>query len=206
MKFCCSIVIILCTLDVSHCGILSGKCQSSNGTCGQRGYSCDATFGERWKQYGSCCNKRPCCKLAPCVSETCPAGFRLLPSQVTSTNCYLRGGSKTNWVNARSICAGTPGAYLWRPNTEQEAVAVTSEFNPGFVWTGANDLDQDGLYIFDTENSSFDFNALPFGSGSRSSNSCLRLDFQNNKWNWWSHNCHNYDLAYICEYPRRVCP
>ncbi|XP_063443143.1 fibrinogen C domain-containing protein 1-like [Mytilus trossulus] len=62
MKFCCSIVIILCTLGVSHGGILSGKCRTSNGTCGRRGFACNETLGSGWKQYGKCCNERPCCK------------------------------------------------------------------------------------------------------------------------------------------------
>lgn len=39
-----------------------------------------------------------------------------------------------------------------------------SNFLTGYrlVWTGANDIDQDGLYTFDIENSSYD---LPFGKG-----------------------------------------
>ncbi|XP_071126116.1 lectin BRA-3-like isoform X2 [Mytilus edulis] len=207
MKFCCSIVIIICTLDVSHGGILSGQCQSTNGTCGQRGYSCDATFGKGWKRYGKCCNERPCCKL-PCVSEiTCPAGFRLLPSQVTSTNCYFHGESKTNWVNARSICAGTSGAYLWRPNTEQEAAAVISEFTNEYLWTGANDFDKDGLYTFDTESSSFAFNAVPFGIGlQRTSSECVRIGLESGIWYWFENTCSNFYSSFICEYPRRVCP
>ncbi|XP_076071782.1 uncharacterized protein LOC143043284 [Mytilus galloprovincialis] len=206
MKFCCSIVIIICTLDVSHGGILSGQCQSTNGTCGQRGYSCDATFGKGWKRYGKCCNERPCCKLVPCVSETCPAGFRLLPSQVTSTNCYFYG-EEQSWVNARAICAGTSGAYLWRPNTEQEAFAVLSDSS---VWTGANDFDQDELYTFDTENSSFAFNPLPFGLAITPSNSnkCLIIYFDTSldNWIWDSNSCTTFITNYICEYPRRVCP
>ncbi|XP_063414181.1 lectin BRA-3-like isoform X2 [Mytilus trossulus] len=205
MKFCCSIVVIIFTVDVSLGGILSGQCKSTNGTCGQRGYSCDATFGDGWKQYGVCCNERPCCKL-PCVSETCPVRFRLLPSQITSTNCYYYGTGKF-WVDARSSCAGTPGAYLWRPNTEQEAAAVTNEFNIRNVWSGANDFDEDGLYTFDTENSSFAFNALPFGIGAQdSSYKCVVIDLEDGIWNWSTYNCASVLARYICEYPRRVCP
>ncbi|XP_071128129.1 uncharacterized protein [Mytilus edulis] len=211
MKICCSVVIILCTLDVSHSGILSGQCLSSNGSCGQRGYSCDATFEEGWKQYGRCCNERPCCKLAPCVSETCPTGYRLTfsPSQASTTNCYFVGES-ASWVQARGICASVPGAYLWRPNTIQEADAVINDFNirDRLVWTGANDIDEDGLYTFDIENSSFAPNALPFGTGLTSNSKgyvCWEIILDTGLWRWFERGCYSFAM-YICEYPRRVCP
>ncbi|VDH90339.1 Hypothetical predicted protein [Mytilus galloprovincialis] len=108
---------------------------------------------------------------------------------------------------ANAICAGTSGAYLWRPNTEQEAFAVLSDSS---VWTGANDFDQDGLYTFDTENSSFAFNPLPFGLATIPSNSkkCLIIYFDTSldKWIWDSNSCTTFITNYICEYPRRVCP
>ncbi|XP_063414182.1 uncharacterized protein LOC134696375 [Mytilus trossulus] len=210
MKFCCSIVIIICTLDACYGGILSGQCQSTNGTCGQRGYSCDATFGKGWTRYGKCCNERPCCKLVPCVSETCPAGFRFLPSQVTTTNCYV-GGESENWVQAQRMCASLPGAYLWRPRSGQEAAAVFNAFNIAsniVVWTGANDIDKDGLYTFDTENSSFAIHTVPFGIGFPSpaeGYDCVAIERDEGGWKWFEWACTFY-ITYICEYPRRVCP
>ncbi|VDI77168.1 Hypothetical predicted protein [Mytilus galloprovincialis] len=124
MKCCCFIVLIFCTIDVSNGGILSGMCHASNGTCGKKGVPCNQTFGSEWTYTGKCCNERPCCKFLkpPCVPETCPEGYRLLPNQASSTNCYLyRDSSKIHWESAQSICASTPGANLWNPNTEQEA-------------------------------------------------------------------------------------
>ncbi|XP_063415009.1 uncharacterized protein LOC134696971 [Mytilus trossulus] len=171
MKCCCLIVSIFCTLDVSNGGILSGICHSSNGTCGTKGVPCNETFGSEWAYTGKCCNNRPCCKSLkpPCVPETiCPRGFRLLQNQSSSANCYLYGANTVPWEDAQSICSGTPGAYLWRPNTLQEANAVYHEFfkpDANSIWTGANDRDTDGNFTFITENSPLQFNDLPFGSG-----------------------------------------
>ncbi|XP_063416488.1 uncharacterized protein LOC134698129 [Mytilus trossulus] len=68
-----------------------------------------------------------------CVSETCPPGFMLLPNQASSTNCYSDSGATIGnnkmWNAALLDCARTPGAYLWRPNTGQEAAAVRNQFN-----------------------------------------------------------------------------
>ncbi|XP_076106214.1 uncharacterized protein LOC143074874 [Mytilus galloprovincialis] len=168
MKCCCFIVLIFCTIDVSNGGILSGMCHASNGTCGKKGVPCNQTFGSEWTYTGKCCNERPCCKfLKPtCVPETCPEGYRLLPNQTSSTNCYLyRNSSKIQWESAQSICASTPGANLWRPNTEQEANDVNQEFiHPPeqTLWTGANDRDGDGTFTFYKENGPFSQNSLPF--------------------------------------------
>ncbi|CAG2253185.1 unnamed protein product [Mytilus edulis] len=133
MKCCCLIVFLFCTIDVSNGGILSGICHSSNGTCGKRDVPCKETFGSEWTYIGKCCNKRPCCKFlkAPCVPETCPTGFKLLSNQASSANCYSYHGldSQLPLPLARDNCATTAGAYLWRPNTEQEANAVNNEFN-----------------------------------------------------------------------------
>ncbi|VDH98588.1 Hypothetical predicted protein [Mytilus galloprovincialis] len=68
---------------------------------------------------------------APCVPEgTCPKGFKLLSNQTSSANCYyLSGLNAVSWNTAKDNCASTDGAYLWRPNTAQEANAVQNEFN-----------------------------------------------------------------------------
>ncbi|XP_076078932.1 uncharacterized protein LOC143048985 [Mytilus galloprovincialis] len=170
MKCCCLIVFIFCTIDVSNGGILSGICHSSNGTCGKKGVPCNETFGSEWTYNGKCCNERPCCKFlkAPCVPETCPKGFKLLSNQPSSANCYNTGDANgVTWNTAADNCASTDGAYLWRPNTAQEANAVQNEFNilnDFVIWTGANDIDNDGTFTFAIENGPFSFNELPFGS------------------------------------------
>ncbi|XP_071137193.1 uncharacterized protein [Mytilus edulis] len=169
MKCYCLIVFIFCTIDVSNGGILSGICHSSNGICGKKGVPCNETFGSEWTYNGKCCNERPCCKFlkAPCVPETCPNGFKLLSNQPSSANCYYTSGAnRVTWNTAADNCASTDGAYLWRPNTAQEANAVQNEFNipddlP--IWTGANDIDNDGTFTFAIENGPFSFNELPFG-------------------------------------------
>ncbi|VDI65103.1 Hypothetical predicted protein [Mytilus galloprovincialis] len=216
MKYCCLIVFIFCTIDVSNGGILSGICNASNGTCGKKGVPCTQTFGSEWTNTGKCCNERPCCKfLKPqCVPETCPEGYRLLPNQDSSTSCYLYGDSKP-WEEAKSICASTPGAYLWRPNTEQEANYVYQEFifpYAHILWTGANDRDGDGTYTFYKENGPFSIDLLPFGSGGSSFSAddayvTIQYKFSifSSLWLWSSSN--NFvSNRYICEYQRRVCP
>ncbi|CAG2203269.1 unnamed protein product [Mytilus edulis] len=173
MKWCCLIVFIFCTIGVSKGGTLSGKCLASNGKCGEKNVSCNETFGPEWTYNGKCCSGRPCCKFlkAPCVPETCPNGFKLLSNQTSSANCYSTsiGLRSKTWHEAFAICAQTDGAYMWRPNTEQEAKAVLIELNipvnSVVVWTGANDIDKDGIYTFAVENSTFSLNHLPFGQG-----------------------------------------
>ncbi|CAG2194628.1 unnamed protein product [Mytilus edulis] len=95
-----------------------------------------------------------------CVPETCPAGFMVLPNQASSTSCYSDSGATTQtWVAALVDCTRTPGAYLWRPNTEQEAAAVRNKYNIPLatIWTGANDVDKDMTFTFAIENSQLNF-------------------------------------------------
>ncbi|XP_071127361.1 uncharacterized protein [Mytilus edulis] len=213
MKNCCLIVFIFCTIDVSNGGILSGICLASNGTCGKKGVACNETFGSEWTYNGKCCNGKPCCKLlkAPCVPETCPRGFILLENQTNSADCYFYDGRSELWEKAKLICASTPGAYLWRPNTIQEANDVRDQiFGKNDVWTGANDRDKDGNYIFDIENSPFSKTSLPFGLGNfNNAADAVYVDiyFNNLRGRWlWRNRNSDYFKLYLCEYQRRVCP
>ncbi|VDI13028.1 Hypothetical predicted protein, partial [Mytilus galloprovincialis] len=92
---------------------------------------------------GKCCNGQTMLQIvksAMCVPETCPKGFVLLANQANSADCYFYSHSDTEtWEQARVIGVNT-------------------------VWTGANDRDKDGNYIFDIENSPFSKTSLPFGS------------------------------------------
>ncbi|XP_071127681.1 uncharacterized protein [Mytilus edulis] len=112
----------------------------------------------------------PVAPTPPCVSETCPPGFMVLPNQASSTNCYSDSGAlpanNRNWNPALLACTMTPGAYLWRPNTAAEADAVRNKYSiPNIVpvWTGGNDIALDGTFTFAIENSPL--NATPpFGT------------------------------------------
>ncbi|VDI40385.1 Hypothetical predicted protein [Mytilus galloprovincialis] len=105
-------------------------------------------------------------------------GFRLLPNQASSTNCYSDSGASPanniQWIQALVMCAMTTGAYLWRPNTVQEAAAVRNEFN----FRNAN-------VVVGTD--------------------CVGIQFNGATWVWRDQLCANAH-RYICEYPRRVCP
>ncbi|XP_063414958.1 tetranectin-like protein isoform X3 [Mytilus trossulus] len=206
MKYCCLIVFIFCTI-LSNAGIISGICI---GTCGTKGVPCKETFGSNWTYNGKCCDDRPCCKFlkAPCVPETCPKGFKLLSNQTSSVNCYYTSGHKqVNWNTAADNCASTDGAYLWRPNTEQEANAVQNELNiHEDVWTGANDIDNDGNFTFAIENGSLSFNDLPFGEDFFNYNEvCVFIFKSGTSWFWLKSVCTD-AYRYICEYKLRVCP
>ncbi|CAG2216796.1 unnamed protein product [Mytilus edulis] len=132
----------------------------------------------------------------PCVSETCPNGFMLLPNQGISTTCYSDSGAAAandrSWNAALTDCTSTPGAYLWRPNTEQEADAVRNKYtipDDEFVWTGAN-LNADGTFRFAIENGLLDFADLPFGAGAPgtpnggANTDCVGLRFTDGTWEW----------------------
>ncbi|CAG2249717.1 unnamed protein product [Mytilus edulis] len=160
----------------------------------------------------------PVAPTPPCVSETCPNGFMVLPNQASSTNCYSdSGAAATNnlmWNAALLACTTTPGAYLWRPNTQQEAAAVRNKYglpNNIFVWTGANDVDGDGTFTFAIENSQFNLVTPPFGAvlsisalgGNPQPNTdCVGLRFNPpTRWEWIDQIC-TAPVRYICEYPR----
>ncbi|VDI15391.1 Hypothetical predicted protein, partial [Mytilus galloprovincialis] len=141
----------------------------------------------------------------PCV--TCPRGFRLLPNQTSSANCYFNSLDSKPWEEAQLSCASTPGAYLYRPNTIQEANDVRDHITDEHsIWTGANDKDTDGNFTFITENSPFSFNDLPFGSDAFNPSPDavyvrLFFDFTFNEWRWGTMNSlHRY--RYICECQR----
>ncbi|XP_071144458.1 uncharacterized protein [Mytilus edulis] len=215
MKWCCLIVFIFCTIGVSKGGILSGKCLASNGTCGKKNVLCTETFGPEWTYTGKCCNERPCCKFlkAPCVPETCPNGFKLLSNQTSSANCYSIVKKWLSWHEAYAKCAQTDGAYMWRPNNEQEAKAVFTEFNiPEYwaAWTGANDIDKDGIYTFAVENSPFTLKHLPFGKVNyvdlNSPCGVHLYAVAGVSWYWEIVPCSFTNGYYICEYKLRVCP
>ncbi|XP_063414713.1 uncharacterized protein LOC134696719 [Mytilus trossulus] len=151
-----------------------------------------------------------------CVSETCPPGFRLLPNQASSTSCYSDSGAtlvdRKIWNAALLDCAKTRGAYLWRPNTAQEAAAVRNQFdiaNNALVWTGAFDIDQDNTFTFAIENGELNLNSVPFGTAPFISpnpgTDCVNIKFDGTQWLWTDGICAN-PWRYICEYPRRVCP
>ncbi|VDI45838.1 Hypothetical predicted protein [Mytilus galloprovincialis] len=115
-------------------------------------------------------------------------------------------------------CASTPGAYLWRPNTAQEAVGARNEldlmgtWSNLLIWTGANDIDQDGIFTFDIENGIFAPNAPPFGTGFAIGDPsagpyCVAMALHEGIWTWYRRRCSGSDSTFsICEYPRRVCP
>ncbi|CAG2202787.1 unnamed protein product [Mytilus edulis] len=142
-----------------------------------------------------------------CVPETCPTGFMVLPNQASSTSCYSDSGATLRtWNAALLACTMTPGAYLWRPNTQQEAAAVRNKYsipNSANVWTGANDVDTDGTFTFAIENSQLNLAAPLFGTGIASGaadTDCVGIMF-NTAWLWIEEPC-TIPLRYICEYPR----
>ncbi|XP_071127319.1 uncharacterized protein [Mytilus edulis] len=146
-----------------------------------------------------------------CVPETCPAGCMVLPNQASSTSCYSDSGATTQtWDAALVDCTRTPGAYLWRPNTEQEAAAVRNKYNIPLanIWTGANDVDKDMTFTFAIENSQLNFFGPPFGINtinSAAGSDCVTLFFGRTSWVWSDQLCTR-TYRYIGEYPRRVCP
>ncbi|CAG2220208.1 CLEC3A [Mytilus edulis] len=159
----------------------------------------------------------PVAPTPPCVSETCPPGFMLLPNQGISTSCYsdsdtgaaVADANDRSWNAALTDCTMTPGAYLWRPNTEQEADAVRNKYtlpDDEFVWTGAN-LNADGTFRFAIENGLLDFTDLPFGAAASGApdiapdTDCVGLGFDGGEGEWKDHVC-NTARRYICEYPR----
>ncbi|XP_071128217.1 uncharacterized protein [Mytilus edulis] len=161
----------------------------------------------------------PVAPTPPCVSETCPPGFMFLPNQASSTSCYSDSGPITpmnlgrSWNAALLACTMTPGAYLWRPNTEAEANAVRNKYSipdSTRIWTGANDVDTDGTFTFAIENSQFNIAAPPFGAVTTDpavGTECLAIAFNGATWTWTEELCTMTDvLRYICELPRRVCP
>ncbi|XP_052103631.1 uncharacterized protein LOC127737138 [Mytilus californianus] len=175
--------------------------------------------GEKYGYYGQ---GNPCrrCK-APCktLPTTCPDGYTKLTNQSISPNCYLFEGrnrtDRTDWHVANAICTSTPGAYLWIPETREEAEAVFVKFDiygklrDFDVFTGANNLADRYSYVYAVTNATFDPNNLPFGiplSGNPHFNikNCFELEWDVEKrvFEWDADNCSgSSNEAYICEFP-----
>ncbi|CAC5407395.1 unnamed protein product [Mytilus coruscus] len=172
---------------------------------------------DKYKSTGN--SPSPC--EAPCKSlpTTCPKGYTKLCDQTISPNCYLFGGNSmldfTSWHVALARCLNTPGAYLWIPETLEEAEAVRVKFNiieAGFdVYTGANNLADNNTYVFAVTNDPFDWDNLAFGIqdgnlGLEASSGCLELEFNfydngTAYFGWDSDKCGEELEAYICEFP-----
>ncbi|XP_052103632.1 uncharacterized protein LOC127737139 [Mytilus californianus] len=176
----------------------------------------------RYKKNGYHDQENPCkrCK-APCktLPTTCPEGYTKLTNQSISPNCYLFGGSnvtyRTDWHVANAICTSTPGAYLWIPETREEAEAVLVKFDVfgilgNFdVFTGANNLADRYSYVYSVTNDPFDQDNLPYGiplEGNPHFNnkSCFELEWDVEKrvFEWDADDCSgSSNEAYICEFP-----
>ncbi|XP_071151510.1 uncharacterized protein [Mytilus edulis] len=173
--------------------------------------------GENYGYYNQGKQCRRCkgpCKTLP---TTCPAGYTKLTNQRISPNCYLFGGSnrenRTDWHVANAICTSTPGAYLWIPETEEEAKAVLVKFDAfgklqGFdIFTGANNLADRNRYVYAGTNGIFDPNNLPFATGGNpisKSKYCVELEWnmENRVFEWDADPCSgSSNEGYVCEFP-----
>ncbi|CAC5421650.1 unnamed protein product [Mytilus coruscus] len=146
----------------------------------------------------------PVASTTTCVLQ-CPATYMMLADTTISPNCYLGSGLSTVvWQEALANCLQTPGAYLWRPNTIQEADAVRTKLGIGEgtdVWTGANDLQNEGMFSFIVENSGFPFPVVPFGTGTGNAagNDCVAIQKPaTNVYQWTVSQC-NTNNRYVCE-------
>ncbi|CAC5357501.1 unnamed protein product [Mytilus coruscus] len=152
---------------------------------------------------------------APCktLSTTCPEGYSKLTNQSISPNCYLFEGNRTSdrprWYAALARCISTPGAYLWIPETIEEADAIRDKFNiDGIdVHIGANNLIDSDTYVYAVTNDTFDWDNLPFGEQNgllETLDGCMELEFNQNgipNFVWDSDPCSSNEEAYICEFP-----
>ncbi|XP_052077794.1 uncharacterized protein LOC127715671 isoform X3 [Mytilus californianus] len=153
----------------------------------------------------------PVLPTSTCVLQ-CPATYMMLDDTTISPNCYIASVAlMVSWAEALVDCLRTPGAYLWRPNSMAEANAVRDKFGIGTsvdVWTGANDLRDEGAFSFSVENSRLLFTALPFGTATlpvTPDNDCVSIQLQ--AWMpylWTAQLCSN-TYGYVCEVPP-TCP
>ncbi|XP_063448366.1 conglutinin-like [Mytilus trossulus] len=152
------------------------------------------------------------CK-APCVP--CPEGYGLLDDQTDSPNCFYYGTTKVaTWVDAQEICSSTFGANLWRPNSEEEASAVRDKFTIPIdekVWTGANDIYDNGIFTFVIDDSVFSFANPPFGTveNADSQDFCVSIGLETKPPTfsiWVKEDCNDSRL-FVCEVsPTTTCP
>ncbi|XP_052059836.1 uncharacterized protein LOC127700421 [Mytilus californianus] len=151
---------------------------------------------------------------APCktLPTTCPVGYSKLTNQRISPNCYLFGGDRiVKWYAALERCISTPGAYLWIPETIEEAEAIRDKFNivdnDIDVFVGGNNLADNDTYVYAVTNDPFDFDNLPFGEikdTPETVEGCMELEFNNEgipNFGWDSDPCSSEEEAYICEFP-----
>lgn len=148
----------------------------------------------------------------PCVPTICPTNYRLLTDQTVSPNCYFySGGTELPWADALKACTQTPGAYLWRPNTRDEANAVINMFGVARnveIWTGANSPTHDENFVFAVDNAAFSLTNLPFGEWEVNDfgEDCVEIQLEySDVWEWENEVCDD-EISYICELPRITCP
>ncbi|CAC5410433.1 MRC [Mytilus coruscus] len=148
-------------------------------------------------------------QTTPCV-PSCPEGYVLLNDRSASPNCYYFNQMfGITWQNVRDRCATTPGAYLWRPNSEAEANAVRDTFNiPNneIVWTGAQDSAESGNFAFIIDIGPFSFENPPFGTVSDTDleDFCVSIRYSTTVtpsiWTWAKQDC-NDSPSFVCELP-----
>ncbi|XP_052063112.1 uncharacterized protein LOC127702848 [Mytilus californianus] len=150
---------------------------------------------------------------APCktLPTTCPVGYSKLTNQSISPNCYLFEGNNTSdrptWYAALARCISTPGAYLWIPETIEEAEAIRDKFNiveHGFdIYVGANNLVDSDTYVYSVTNDTFDWDNLAFGEQFgllKTFDGCMELEFNQTgipNFLWDSDTCSSGNEAYI---------
>ncbi|XP_076113692.1 regenerating islet-derived protein 4-like [Mytilus galloprovincialis] len=101
------------------------------------------------------------------------------------------------------------GAYLWKPNTAAEAIAVKS--TTGFrdnleIWTGLYSPTSDENFEFVDAGGAFTLDTLPFGLRDTIDNDdCVEFQLRGNHWSWDDDPC-RWTHHYMCEFPMKTCP
>ena len=102
------------------------------------------------------------------------------------------------WAQARAICKASHG-HLVIMETREEFQAINAYLNSGgHYWIGANDLDQEGVYVWDSSGvsvkdtfSKWAYNPVP----EHHDHDCV---YQHN-YLWYCGNCAEH-YSFVCEY------
>ncbi|CAC5395317.1 MRC [Mytilus coruscus] len=130
--------------------------------------------------------------------KDCPLGW-VIPTNVTSTSCYLFSTDSKNWENAQIECRNN-GANLVAINSEEEMFYIKEQAKDrnSHFWLGANDRLNEGIFVWGDSNETLTVNDwrvfLPSGG---TTDNCIYIS-KKYLFNWFDTKCSDV-IPFICE-------
>ena len=100
-------------------------------------------------------------------------------------HCYLKYTLEKKWEEARTYCRDH-GGYLLSIESAAENNFIEGAFSGGDYWIGGNDLDLEGVFVWDSGNALIFDNWKDNEPNGHNSENCMRFD---SDWMWRDRGC-----------------